>query len=64
VLLPKSHLDPEIGVSALGIMNCVKLQWAEHHQIDVHLLEPLYIRNKVAFTTRERLENLEFGSKR
>ena len=64
LVLPKSHLDPEIGVSALGILYCAKLQWAEHHQIDVHLLEPLYIRNKVAFTSRERLENLEFGSKR
>lgn len=64
VLLPKSHLHPEIVVSALGILECAKLQWAEHHQIDVHLLEPLYIRNKVAFTTRERLENLDLGSKR
>lgn len=62
--IPKSHLDPEIVVSALGILECAKLQWAEHHQIDVHLLEPLYIRNKVAFTTSERLENLELGPKR
>ncbi|HAT39224.1 MAG TPA: tRNA (adenosine(37)-N6)-threonylcarbamoyltransferase complex dimerization subunit type 1 TsaB, partial [Polynucleobacter sp.] len=27
-------------------------------QCDVHLLEPLYVRNKVAFTTAEREEGM------
>ena len=61
--MPKSHLDPEMGVSALGVLECAKFQWAGNHQIDVHLLEPLYIRNKVALTTLERLENLDLRPK-
>jgi tRNA threonylcarbamoyladenosine biosynthesis protein TsaB len=61
--LSKTHLDLEIGVSALGVLEFAKFQWAAGHQIDVHLLEPLYIRNKVALTTLERLDNLEAGSR-
>jgi tRNA threonylcarbamoyladenosine biosynthesis protein TsaB len=61
--LSKTHLDPDIGVSALGVLEFAKTQWAGSHQIDVHLLEPLYIRNKVALTTLERLENLESGAR-
>ena len=59
----KTQLDPDIGVSALGVLEFAKAQWAAGNQIDVHLLEPLYIRNKVALTTLERLENLESGAR-
>lgn len=59
--LPYSHLDPDASVSALGILEFAKGFWADGHQIDVHLLEPLYIRNKVAMTTLERLGNIELG---
>jgi tRNA threonylcarbamoyladenosine biosynthesis protein TsaB len=49
-------LNADITVSALGVLECAK----EHCQAgllqDVHSLEPLYIRNKVALTTAERLE--------
>ena len=31
--------------------------WDQGLQISVDHLEPLYIRNKVAFTTEERLQN-------
>ena len=58
----ESQLDPEIGVSALGILECAKVQLAKGLQIDVHELEPVYIRNKVALTTLERLRNIESRS--
>jgi tRNA threonylcarbamoyladenosine biosynthesis protein TsaB len=61
-MVSKSQLEPDISVSALGILEFAKAQWISGHQIDVHLLEPLYIRNKVALTTLERLENLQSGS--
>ena len=60
-MMSKTQLDADLGVSALGVLAFAKTQWAAGHQIDVHLLEPLYIRNKVALTTLERLENLELG---
>ena len=62
-MMSKTQLDADLGVSALGVLAFAKTQWAAGHQIDVHLLEPLYIRNKVALTTLERLENLESGSR-
>ena len=62
-MMSKTQLDADLGVSALGVLAFAKTQWAAGHQIDVHLLEPLYIRNKVALTTLERLENLELGSR-
>jgi tRNA threonylcarbamoyladenosine biosynthesis protein TsaB len=62
-MMSKTQLDADLGVSALGVLAFAKTQWAAGRQIDVHLLEPLYIRNKVALTTLERLENLELGSR-
>lgn len=59
----KTQLDPDIGVSAFGVLEFAKAQCSAGTQIDVHLLEPLYIRNKVALTTLERLENLESGAR-
>jgi tRNA threonylcarbamoyladenosine biosynthesis protein TsaB len=52
--LPDSHLDSEIGVDALGVLTCAQVMWSKGLQQDVHLLEPLYIRNKVALTSMER----------
>ena len=52
--LASSHLDPEIGVNALGVLACAKTMWSHGLQQDVHLLEPLYIRDKVALTSIER----------
>lgn len=47
-------LDPEISISALGILSCAKKLYQDNLQQDVHQLEPLYVRNKVALTTAER----------
>jgi tRNA threonylcarbamoyladenosine biosynthesis protein TsaB len=52
--LANSHLDSEIGVNALGVLACAQAMWSQGLQQDVHLLEPLYIRNKVALTSIER----------
>lgn len=52
--LPSRLLDPDIGVSAQGVLVCAQDMWRRGLQQEVHLLEPLYIRNKVAFTSVER----------
>ncbi len=52
--LPASHLNRTIGVDALGVLASGKRMWSEGLQQDVHLLEPMYVRNKVAFTAQER----------
>jgi tRNA threonylcarbamoyladenosine biosynthesis protein TsaB len=44
----------EIAISALGVLECAKQSFTEGLQEDVRLLEPMYVRNKVAFTTAER----------
>ena len=49
-------LDSEITLSALGVLDCAKQFFAQGMQQDVHQLEPLYVRNKVALTTAEREE--------
>jgi tRNA threonylcarbamoyladenosine biosynthesis protein TsaB len=49
-------LDTEIGISALGVVNCARHSFAVGMGQDVRQLEPLYVRNKVALTTAERLE--------
>lgn len=49
-----ARLNRTIGVDAIGILACAKQMWAQGLQQDVHLLEPLYVRNKVAFTAQER----------
>lgn len=54
VPLPSTHLDSEIVVDALGVLACAQEMWRKGIQQDVHLLEPLYIRNKVALTSAER----------
>jgi tRNA threonylcarbamoyladenosine biosynthesis protein TsaB len=52
-------LDAEMTISGLGILSCAKLAFAQGKQHDVRLLEPLYIRNKVALTTAERAETFK-----
>ena len=52
--LPSTQLDSSIGVNALGVLACAQDMWGKGLQQDVHLLEPLYIRNKVALTSAER----------
>ncbi|OIM98726.1 tRNA N6-adenosine(37)-N6-threonylcarbamoyltransferase complex dimerization subunit TsaB [Polynucleobacter sp. QLW-P1DATA-2] len=52
--LSSSALDSEIMISALGVMEVAKSMLQLGLQINVHDLEPLYIRNKVALTTEER----------
>ena len=49
-------LDSDIGISALGLMECAKHLYVEGMAQDVRQLEPLYVRNKVALTTAERAE--------
>ena len=51
---PDGQLDADVGVSAQGVLACAQEMWNKGLQQDVHLLEPLYIRNKVAFTAVER----------
>ena len=54
-ILSGTHLDSTIGVNALGVLTCAQDMWSKGMQEDVHLLEPLYIRNKVALTSIERI---------
>jgi tRNA threonylcarbamoyladenosine biosynthesis protein TsaB len=48
-------MNDEIGVSALGVLEAAKIDLNKGKQISVSKLEPLYIRNKVALTTEERM---------
>ena len=57
--LPSDALDAEIHLSALGILDVAKQVLKEGRQISVRELEPLYVRDKVALTTQERLEALK-----
>jgi tRNA threonylcarbamoyladenosine biosynthesis protein TsaB len=52
--LATDALDSEIGITALGILDCAKQMLQVGQQIPIANLEPLYIRNKVALTTDER----------
>jgi tRNA threonylcarbamoyladenosine biosynthesis protein TsaB len=54
--LPFDRLDVDIGVSALGILSYAKTALDMGKQISVQELEPLYVRNKVALTTEERVQ--------
>uniref|UniRef100_B1XUU8 Peptidase M22 glycoprotease n=1 Tax=Polynucleobacter necessarius subsp. necessarius (strain STIR1) TaxID=452638 RepID=B1XUU8_POLNS len=49
-------MDPDIAISALGVLKCAHQFFHEGACIDVRQLEPLYVRDKVAFTTVEREE--------
>jgi tRNA threonylcarbamoyladenosine biosynthesis protein TsaB len=57
--LPTSALNAQIHLTALGILDCAKVMLKEGQQINVRELEPLYVRDKVALTTQERLEKLK-----
>jgi tRNA threonylcarbamoyladenosine biosynthesis protein TsaB len=48
-------MNDEISVSALGVLEAAKIDLNKGKQISVSKLEPLYIRNKVALTTEERM---------
>lgn len=52
--LASSQIDSSIGVNASGVLDCAQDMWSKGLQQDIHLLEPLYIRNKVALTSTER----------
>ena len=54
--LPINALDAAIHLSAIGILDCAQNDWKEGRQINVRELQPLYVRDKVALTTQERLE--------
>jgi len=43
-------------LNALGTLDCAEHGFRGGRQINVHELEPLYVRDKVALTTQERLE--------
>jgi len=47
----------QIGAHALGVLIRAQAMWNQGMQIPVAQLEPLYVRNKVAFTTEERLHH-------
>ena len=57
--LPSSALDAQIHLTALGVLDCAVQMFKEGRQIQVRELEPLYVRDKVALTTQERLEALK-----
>lgn len=50
----KAQLAPEISISALGVLACAKVSWRAGLAQNIHQLEPVYVRNKVAFTAEER----------
>ena len=52
--LPLARMDSQIGVHAMGLLLQGQHLWDQGGQLEVHALEPLYIRNKVALTTLER----------
>ena len=58
-ILPSTARDTQIHLTALGILDCAVQGFSEGRQIHVRELEPLYIRDKVALTTQERLEALK-----
>ena len=49
-------IDPDISISALGILKCAQQSLQDGVHCEVRQLEPLYVRDKVAFTTAEREE--------
>ena len=55
-MLSPTSLDPDINITAIGILDCAQLLLNEGRQCNVRNLEPLYVRNKVALTTLERQE--------
>ena len=52
--LTEYQMNGELTIHSLGVLASAKDKWLHGLQQDVYLLEPLYIRNKVAFTTQER----------
>ncbi len=56
VLLPSTALDAEIHLTAIGVLDWSIQGFKGDKQINVRELEPLYVRDKVALTTQERLE--------
>jgi len=58
-MLTSAALDAQIHLTALGVLDCAVQRLKEGRQIHVRELEPLYVRDKVALTTQERLEALK-----
>ena len=54
--LPINALDAAIHLTAIGILDYAQNDWVKGRHINVRALEPLYVRDKVALTTQERLE--------
>ena len=48
--------DPEISISAIGVLKYAQQSLLNEITCDVRQLEPLYVRDKVAFTAAEREE--------
>ncbi len=49
-------IDSDVSISALGILKCAQQSLQDGVKCGVRQLEPLYVRDKVAFTTAEREE--------
>ena len=47
-------IDPDASISALGILKCAQQSLQDGLHCEVRELEPLYVRDKVAYTTTER----------
>ena len=59
ITLASNALNAQIQLNALGILDVSRQALKEGRQINVRELEPLYVRDKVALTTQERLEKLK-----
>lgn len=53
--LAPEYWDDGLSISALGVLDAAIIDLSKGKQIPVSQLEPLYIRNKVALTTEERM---------
>jgi tRNA threonylcarbamoyladenosine biosynthesis protein TsaB len=56
VSMDQPPLDADIAISALGVLDCAKRKYHDGQTCNVKGLEPLYVRDKVALTTAERVE--------
>ena len=51
---PRENIDTDVNIHSLGILLCALDMLKNGQQQDVHDLEPVYVRNKVARTVLER----------
>ena len=55
--IPHERVDANANIHSLGVLLCAHDMLKNGQQVDVHSLEPIYVRNKVAQTVLERAQN-------